>query len=249
MDIHVAGENALILYFAEQPTAEVSQQIQQMTELLGNHLGDILIDLTPSYASILVTFHPLQTDHLHVRKLIRHYQEQIALNTALGTTLPSSKSQVVLPVYYGDEAGPDLKRIAQSAGISTDEVIRIHTQQSYQVYAIGFAPGFAYLGEVDPVIAMPRLATPRKVVPKGAVAIADRQTAVYPAASPGGWNIIGLCPTQMFNPDQTPPMPCKVGDSITFKAIDKAEFLALGGEIPETAQTKTTASTSEEGDQ
>ena len=78
-------------------------------------------------------------------------------------------------------------------------------------YAIGFAPGFAYLGEVDPRIAAPRLATPRQKVPRGAVAIADRQTAVYPAQSPGGWNLIGLCPERMFDPAAEPSMPVQVG--------------------------------------
>ena len=107
----------------------------------------------------------------------------------------------------------------------------MHSNQSYQVYAIGFAPGFAYLGEVDPLLQMPRLSTPRAKVPRGAVAIADRQTAVYPAQSPGGWNLIGLCPTPMFTPDASPVMPVAVGDEVRFVAIDEAEFLRLGGEL------------------
>jgi len=101
----------------------------------------------------------------------------------------------------------------------------------YRVYAIGFAPGFAYLGEVDARIAAPRLATPRKKVPKGAVAIADRQTAVYPAVSPGGWNLIGLCPVDMFNPNAKPTMPVQVGDKVQFKSIEREEFLSLGGQL------------------
>ena len=143
----------------------------------------------------------------------------------------TSGDLLTLPVYYDLESGPDLEIIAELGNISIDEVITIHQQQEYRVYAIGFAPGFAYLGEVDERIAAPRLATPRQKVPRGAVAIADRQTAVYPAVSPGGWNLIGLCPTRMFDPDKQPSMPVKVGDRIKFSAITRDEFLAQGGEL------------------
>ena len=146
----------------------------------------------------------------------------------------SDKSSVVeLPVYYAAESGPDLVVIAKRNKLSVEQVIEIHQSKEYRVYAIGFAPGFAYLGEVDERIASPRLSTPRMKVPKGAVAIADKQTAVYPNVSPGGWNIIGLCPTDMFDMTATPIMPVNVGDKVKFKSIDKNEFLALGGQLPE----------------
>jgi KipI family sensor histidine kinase inhibitor len=143
----------------------------------------------------------------------------------------STGNLVTLPVYYSEESGPDLEVIAKRGNIDIDDVIEIHQQQEYRVYAIGFAPGFAYLGEVDKRIAAPRLATPRQKVPRGAVAIADRQTAVYPAVSPGGWNLIGLCPTRMFDPDKTPSMPVQVGDRIRFSAISRDQFIDQGGEL------------------
>jgi KipI family sensor histidine kinase inhibitor len=138
---------------------------------------------------------------------------------------------VVLPVYYAPESGADLEALARRAGLSTDGVIDLHTSTEYRVYAIGFAPGFAYLGEVDERIAAPRLATPRQKVPRGAVAVADRQTAVYPAVSPGGWNLIGRCPVRMFDPDTTPTMPVSVGDRVRFEPISRQHFLELGGEL------------------
>ena len=104
------------------------------------------------------------------------------------------------------------------------------------MYAVGFAPGFAYLGEVDDRIATPRLSSPRLKVPKGAVAIADRQTAVYPSQSPGGWNIIGLCPVNIFDAKSSIPMPISVGDSVKFYAIDKQEYLDLGGNFSFTSK-------------
>jgi KipI family sensor histidine kinase inhibitor len=191
-----------------------------------------LIDLIPSYASLLVIYNPLQTDHNAVRKSIR----QALSNLTDDVNSESNKGQtqgslVSLPVYYSTESGPDLQTLADGAGLTTEQVIAIHQQTEYRVYAIGFAPGFAYLGEVDPRIAAPRLATPRQKVPRGAVAIADRQTAVYPAQSPGGWNLIGLCPQRMFDPNANPTMPVQVGDRVRFEAIDKQTFLELGGQL------------------
>jgi KipI family sensor histidine kinase inhibitor len=110
-----------------------------------------------------------------------------------------------------------------------NDVIALHSSNEYRVYAIGFAPGFAYLGQVDERIAAPRLATPRQRVPRGSVAIADRQTAVYPAVSPGGWNLIGRCPTRMFDPKATPVMPVAVGDKVRFEPIGLERYLELGG--------------------
>lgn len=224
MKIHVAGENALIVYFGDDASPQISAQVQQAAQVLPDLLGDKLIDLVPSYASLLVLFNPLLTDHLVVRKAIHAAIEQTGDNHHTGKL-------VTLPVYYSTESGPDLNALAERAMLPVDDVIRLHQASEYRVYAIGFAPGFAYLGQVDERIAAPRLATPRAKVPKGAVAIADRQTAVYPAVSPGGWNLIGLCPTPMFNPMAEPIMPVSVGDRVKFSAIDKSEFLALGGTL------------------
>lgn len=224
MNIHVAGESALIAYVGEQVSAEVTQKIQHLCQQLRPYIGRELIDLVPSYASVLVIFDPLKTDHLQVRKWIRFASE-----SHFDSGNDDQRRLVRLPVYY---AGPDLHRVAQHKTLSIDDVVERHTAQSYQVYAIGFAPGFAYLGELDESLAMSRLDTPRKKVPKGAVAIADRQTAVYPKQSPGGWNLIGYCPTPMFDANKQPPMPVQSGDLVQFYAIDEQTFVDMGGELP-----------------
>lgn len=230
MKIVVAGENSLIIYFGEQTSPAVSAQVQRATQRLEAALGEHLIDMVPSYASLLVIYNPLSCDHLYVRRIIR---EQLITSTEGENSTTSDEGKIVtLPVYYSTESGPDLEALSERAGMSVDEVIELHQSTAYRVYAIGFAPGFAYLGQVDERIAAPRLANPRLKVPRGAVAIADRQTAVYPAVSPGGWNLIGLCPTRMFNPEATPTMPVTVGDQVRFQAIERDEFLALGGELP-----------------
>jgi KipI family sensor histidine kinase inhibitor len=225
MRIEVAGQNALIVYFAEQTSAEVSAQIQAAVNNILASMQDCIVDLVPSYASLLVIFDLDRTDYFDVKRKLRGALENLASLDAEAGEL------VTLPVYYSTESGPDLEIIADNGKLSVEEVIEIHQQQEYRVYAIGFAPGFAYLGEVDERIAAPRLATPRQKVPRGAVAIADRQTAVYPAVSPGGWNLIGLCPTRMFDPERDPSMPVKAGDRVRFEAIDRADFLDLGGEL------------------
>lgn len=225
MKLHSAGENTLILYLGNNTSPEVSARVQNATAGIARLLGDDLIDLVPSYASILIIYDPFRTDHMKVSQ-----QVHAALETQTTTTIEEGRT-VVLPVYYSIESGDDLEALAKNANLSTQQVIDLHTGGDYRVYAIGFAPGFAYLGEVDERIAAPRLATPRQKVPRGAVAIADRQTAVYPAVSPGGWNLIGRCPTRMFNPEATPTMPVRVGDRVKFEAISRERFYELGGEL------------------
>ncbi|WP_057831578.1 5-oxoprolinase subunit PxpB [Colwellia sp. TT2012] len=229
--LDVAGENALILYFSPREqsslvvSAEINRTVQQAEQLIRQHLSAVIVDLIPSYASILVVFDLLKIDHHHLRNQLQELLKQCnQANSKPGRLIE-------LPSYYSLESGMDLVRIAKHAKLSVEQVIALHQGQEYRVYAIGFAPGFAYLGEVDERIAMPRLTSPRLKVPKGAVAIADRQTAVYPAQSPGGWNIIGLCPVDMFNPQAKPVMPLAVGDRVKFIAIDRQQYLNLGGKL------------------
>lgn len=225
MELQSAGENALILYLGHETSPEVAARVQAASAAIELALGADLVDLVPSYASVLVIYDPMRTDHLSVSHRVR------AAVVELAATASTTGRTITLPVYYAAESGADLEALAQGAGLSIDEVIGLHSGTEYRVYAIGFAPGFAYLGQVDERIAAPRLTTPRLKVPRGAVAIADRQTAVYPAVSPGGWNLIGRCPTRMFNPAATPVMPVAVGDRVRFEAISRDQFFALGGEL------------------
>ena len=214
-----------MLYLGQAASPEVSARVQAATGAVEAALGDDLVDLVPSYASLLIIYDALATDHLSVAHRVR-----AALADAPAATAASGRS-VTLPAYYHPEAGADLQALAERAGLGVDEVIAIHANTEYRVYAIGFAPGFAYLGEVDERIAAPRLATPRQQVPRGAVAIADRQTAVYPAVSPGGWNLIGRCPVRMFDPQARPTMPVSVGDRVRFEPVSRERYLELGGEL------------------
>ena len=236
IQLEIAGQNSVILYFSSVNNSsaitsrliepDINNHVQQAVKLIRQHTGKELIDLIPSYASILVVFNLLEIEHEQlINKLVKILQN-------FSSTTNKTGKLVELPAYYSVEVGVDLWRIAKYTNLCVEEVISIHQAVEYQVYAVGFAPGFAYLGEVDSRIAMARHPTPRLNVPKGAIAIADQQTAVYPSQSPGGWNLIGLCPIDMFNAEITPSMPVEVGDRVKFVAINKQAFLSQGGVIP-----------------
>lgn len=226
MKTEYASERSIILYHTDPPNRKTSAELSYLRTSLKRALGSALVDQIQSYQSLLVIFDPLQTNHQTVTDKLTQLIDSMPEATAR-----TDGELVRLPVYYHEEVGPDLERIAKAHTLSIKEVIQRHCADIYRVYAIGFAPGFAYLGEVDDSIAMARLASPRAKVAKGSVGIADRQTAIYPAASPAGWNIIGRCPCELFDPEAKTTMPFKVGDSVQFLPINREEFLYLGGEL------------------
>lgn len=124
--------------------------------------------------------------------------------------------EVVIPVRYGGEAGPDLADVARHSGLSPQEVIRLHAQGAYRVYCLGFQPGFAYLGGLEERLHMPRRATPRLSIPAGSVAIGGSQTGVYPLSTPGGWHIIGNSSLRLFDPAADPAALLRPGDCVRF---------------------------------
>jgi inhibitor of KinA len=131
---------------------------------------------------------------------------------------------VRIPVCYGGDLGPDLASVASFAGMQEDDVVSAHAATTYRVFMLGFVPGFAYLGIVDERIAMPRHSTPRVRVPLGSVGIAGVQTGVYPAETPGGWQLIGRTPVKPFEPSRENPFLMKAGDSVQFYPIDRNEY-------------------------
>ncbi len=223
ISINDASENSIIVYFGSETSDSISNQINAFCIHMKTNYQTYIIDLISSYASVLLIFDVPNISHSEIKRIVRASLAKLE-KSSKKSGVSEEKQVITLPVLYGGENGPDLSTIAKNAGISEREVISIHESKPYLVYAIGFAPGFAYLGEVDPKIATPRLETPRQTVPKGAVAIADRQTAVYPAESPGGWNIIGICPIPMFNYLSPPYMPVSVGDTVKFESIDENQF-------------------------
>jgi inhibitor of KinA len=220
------SETHLMIYLGDRIDPSLVHRLAVLTQRIQNQFGDKIIEVIPSYTSIMMEFHPLRIDE---RVLLDW------LNQAL-VDLKSSDHTVVshcvrLPVYYHPDVAPDLISLADNKDLSVEEVIAIHSAVEYTVFAIGFAPGFAFLGSVDDRISMPRHAEPRLNVAKGSVGIAGQQTAVYPLATPGGWQIIGNCPIDLFNLNQTPMMPFTVGDAVRFESVSRDAFIELGGKL------------------
>lgn len=183
-----------------------------------------LIDLVPSYTTLMVHYDLLALSPAEAKELI---------DEALNNLSPDDRTagqRHVLPVWYDLSVGPELALLSQRSGLTVDQVIRTHSDREYQVFALGFAPGFAFMGLVDEVLAAPRLDTPRKRVTAGSVGIAERQTAAYPVVSPGGWNLIGRTPARLFDRGRDGYSLMQPGDTVRFSPVDHAEFIALGGD-------------------
>lgn len=190
---------------------------------LHESFGTALVDLVPSYTTLLLHYDLERLDDGQARALIREALHDLAPANAEHTALHR------LPVWYDASVGPELPLLAARSGLGIAGLIERHSRHEYRVFALGFAPGFAYLGLVEPELTAPRLATPRQRVPAGSLGIADRQTAVYPAPSPGGWNLIGRMPLPLFDRERGLSL-LQPGDRVRFEPVGRDEFLRLGGD-------------------
>ncbi|MGL6260804.1 5-oxoprolinase subunit B family protein [Vibrio sp. WXL103] len=218
------SETTLLVEFQAPLSIELSHLIGHVAKMLLKRHSKVLMNVTPSHQTLSLDYLPYRVD---ARVLIADLQRLVAnaqlahLNTKLLT----------LPIYYHPSVGYDIEAYEQK-GLSLNQVIELHTQESYYVSALGFAPGFAFLAGLNPELSMPRLSAPRTQVAAGSVGIADEFTAVYPSTSPGGWRIIGNCPQPLYLPKQEPITPFSVGATVRFKSINQRQFLDLGGQLP-----------------
>lgn len=224
--ITLAGENSILIYFGDKIDASLPEKIANFANQLQTTLKDSIINITPSYTSLLVSY--------NLNKMTYHAFKgsvESLLTRDLVNYDPVLTKTTHIPVFYDKEVGLDLERLLDEKQMDLDTFIQIHSQTEYLVHAIGFAPGFAFLAEVDERIQAPRLDTPRVKIPKGSVAIADLQTAIYPTESSGGWNIIGrtLIDLSLDNPENLDKF--QVGDKVKFYPITREEYIAHGGQI------------------
>jgi inhibitor of KinA len=219
------SDNALFVQFdATTISEETHKVIQQASSQLQQHPFPGLVEIVPSYTNFCVYYDPLVVRHQLTTRKAKTSAEKVQqyIETLLQQPMPLSNKEsrlIEIPVLYGGEFGPDLSEVAKQNGLTTQQVIDIHTSRDYLVYMLGFAPGFPFLGGLDPRIATPRRATPRLEIAAGSVGIAGQQTGIYPLATPGGWQIIGRTHTQLFLPEHTPPTLLRAGDRIRFVAI------------------------------
>lgn len=220
------NESNLIVYFSDEINIQLPTQIASIVNHLNTWKDGTIIDLTPSYTSLLIGFNPALITASRLLEKITAVVEKTRNN------IKNIETRLVeIPAYYSTESGLDLKDTAALISVSVEELIELHSQPEYTVFALGFMPGFAFMGVVPEILILPRLSTPRTHVPPGSVAIAEKQTGVYTDTSPGGWRLLGRSPMKFFDLNLNPPQPYQIGDRVKFKPISKQEYLDLGGEL------------------
>jgi KipI family sensor histidine kinase inhibitor len=218
MRILDAGDAAIVIELGDAIDPAVNQRIHDLRRLIEQQGVAGIVELVPTYRSLLVYYDPSRT----ARSDLVHLIQELAMRRA-DTSRPPARI-VEFPTSYGSDFGPDLGYVAEHARLQPEEVIRIHSGTDYLVYMMGFTAGFPYLGGMSADIATPRLATPRTRIPAGSVGIAQRQTGIYPADSPGGWQIIGRTPLRIFDPARTPPVIIEAGDYVRFVPVAMDEY-------------------------
>jgi len=211
------GDRGLLVELGRGIDPAVNRRVKQLHRIIARERPHGVVETVPAYASLLVVFDPLQASPEALKRQI------IGLCDFEDAGPSEDRTVVEIPVVYGGEAGPDLDAVAAHHGLSREAVIGLHTGTVYRVYMIGFTPGFPYMGELPEALDTPRRDTPRTHIPKGSVAIAQRQTGIYPAVSPGGWQIIGRTPVALFDPCIETPSFLTMGDAVRFTPITAEE--------------------------
>jgi KipI family sensor histidine kinase inhibitor len=222
-----SGDSAVILKVGNDISKETNVRVRKILNRIDSEPIHGIIDLIPSYNEVMVCFDPLE------RNSVELIEELMTLEADYGQTLlPSSKS-LIIPVLYGGDYGPDLEFVASTNNLDADRAAAIHSSASYLVYMLGFTPGFCYLGGLDCRIVIPRKKEPRLRVPAGSVGIAGDQTGIYSVESPGGWQIIGRTPVNLFDPGRDPVFLFNPGDTVKFRPVHMLEYNRIIAEIAE----------------
>ncbi|MAP54931.1 5-oxoprolinase subunit PxpB [Altibacter sp.] len=222
-DIQRFGMHGVQISFPSEISFEVHRHVLAWQEAVIAGFSEKIVDVVPAYHSLAVFL----KEHVNLGAFIDELKD---LSVSETETAISSHC-ITVPVCYDETFGLDLKELSEAKGISIEHIIQKHTAPTYQVYFLGFLPGFPYLGGLDTQLSHPRKSTSRPKIAKGAVAIGGSQTGIYPMASPGGWNILGRTPLEMFNPQATSPTLVMPGDYIKFRRISMKEFDAIASKL------------------
>ena len=223
--IELVAENALLLSWQATISLTQHHDIISLQALITQQLDEFIVESLVSYHCLMLYFRPDLITNTAIIAKINHLinRTQDSLNTQV-----NEADCINIPVYYDTEQQWDLADVAKRCNLSIEQVIKQHSANIYHGFALGFTPGFCYLASLPKSLHLPRKSSPRTKVPKGAVAIAEQQSAIYPIESPGGWHIIGQTPLPMYTGSQGEFNPTiKVGQNVQFYAISKAEFVAL----------------------
>jgi inhibitor of KinA len=214
----IMGDRSVLVELGDEISPQVNRRVRELDIALMRHPIEGVVDVVPAYKSLLIIHDPLRLNIVAVQQWIEDLRKM-----SRGVQIPEPKT-VEIPVIYGGEYGPDLEWVATYLNLSPDEVIRLHTGTTYQVYMIGFTPGHPYIAKLPEALVTPRRETPRTDVPSGSVGIGMNQTVIYPAESPGGMQIIGRTPLELFNPYNSPPTLLRIGDLVRFVSIEREEM-------------------------
>ena len=218
MKIIPASDSSLLVGFGNVISPALHERVLALFHAFQAQHDPRIRNLHPGYASLLIDFDPLRMTHDELTSVVQQ------LANVSGSFADRHADVITIPVCYDVEFGPDLPGVSQHAGLSADQVVRLHSSPTYLVYFLGFSPGFVYLGGLPEILHAPRLASPRPSIAGGSVGIAGSQTGIYPVDSPGGWKLIGRTPLRMFDPEATPPTRLQPGDKMKFSPIDRATF-------------------------
>lgn len=219
------GSIAVLINWPKSIDRDILKNIQLFRHKIHADMGEYVLETVPAYNSLTVFFDTTKIKYSSVVKDLKEIYD--------------SKDQKVLsvsriwkiPVCYEDEFGVDLGKLAKAKKLTKEKIIALHTEPLYDIYFIGFLPGFLYLGGLPEVLAYPRKAKPRLKINQGDVAIAGNQTGIYPRVSPGGWNIIGNSPLRFFDVEAFPPCFAVAGDKLKFSSIDKSTYEAIKKDV------------------
>jgi inhibitor of KinA len=225
---HIAplGDRALVIEFGQRVDRDISARARAFAEQLLRVSLPGVTDVVPAFTTVALHYRP--ESFAGGEGPYQQLRKQVEAILARGIASERTATRLVdVPVCYGGEFGADLEEVARVCKLTPDEVIALHAASPHVVYMLGFAPGFPYLGGLDPRLGVPRRATPRTTVPLGSVAIARDQSVIYPVETPGGWNLIGRTPLRLFRPESEPPCLLQPGDEVRFVPISLEQFRAL----------------------
>jgi inhibitor of KinA len=203
------GEAAVTVSWGNAVRLDLHATVLQAAATIRADAPPGFLDLVPAYAALTVYYDPLHVDYAAMAARLG----DLVASAGAADSVASLPREHEIPVRYD---GPDLDEVARQVGLPVPEVVARHRAPTYRVFLLGFVPGFAYLGELDPRLVLSRRGTPRKRVPTGSVAIGGAQTAVYPLDTPGGWHLIGSTSVSLFDPHRAQPSLLQPGDLVRF---------------------------------
>lgn len=221
------GERGILIEFAPKIDEKLLEEILFFKNKLENLYAKVNIEVINTYNSLLINYlFSIEDVYGEISKI-----ENLFENAKIEKI--TNQKIVYLPVCYNDDFAWDLEFISKEKDLTKEEVISLHTAPLYTVYFIGFLPGFLYLGGLDKKLQISRKKQPRLKIEKGAVGIGENQTGIYPKSSPGGWQILGNCPVNLFDKNANPPCEIASGDKVKFERITKTEYQEIQHQILE----------------